>query len=194
VTQFTDIQLDALRELANIGSGNAGTALSGMLGTAVDITVPRALALPLGEAVEAVGAAEEPRTAVLLPVFGDLDAAVLLVFTEQDVQTLSTLLGVEPGTEVGLSALGEIGNIVGTSYINAIAQMIGIEVEPRPPHVVTDMLGAIVASALTAYETGDVALILDSQLSLEDHECNVAFVLLPSVSAVDELMSRLGLS
>ena len=67
---YSDQQLDALRELANIGSGNAGTALSSLLGRPVDISVPSASALPLNEAVEATGDPETLVTGVVLPVFG----------------------------------------------------------------------------------------------------------------------------
>src|SRR3954447_8139174 len=89
---FTTLQLDALRELANIGSGTAGTALSQMLGRSVDISVPNALVLPLAEAVDAVGAAEEDVTGVVIPLQGDLDAIVLLVFPVADAATLCGLL------------------------------------------------------------------------------------------------------
>jgi chemotaxis protein CheC len=194
VSTFSEIQLDALRELANVGSGNAGTALSGMLGRSVDISVPRALALPLADAVEAAGPADAEVTAVVLPLVGDMDAAVLLLFADSDVTTLCGLLGVEPGTEVGLSALGEIGNIVGTSYVNALCLMIGLEVEPAPPQVLHDLLGAIVATALTAFApSSDLALMLDSELRVEGEECSLSFVLVPSADGVNELLTRLGL-
>ncbi len=193
-TDFTELQLDALRELANIGSGNAATALAQMLGREVELAVPRALALPLADAVDAVGPADASRSAVVLPIFGDLDAIVLLLFSDLDAAALCGLLGVEAGTEWGDSALGEIGNILGTSYINALATLAGVAIEPRPPHVVTDMLGAIVASLLTetAGET-DVALVLDSELDVQGVACSMSFLLLPTAGGVAELLERLGM-
>src|SRR5215207_6938403 len=77
-TNYTPLQLDALRELANIGSGTAGTSLSQMLGRPVDISVPTALALPLADAVDAVGVPEEEITGVVIPLAGDMQAIVLL--------------------------------------------------------------------------------------------------------------------
>jgi chemotaxis protein CheC len=118
-TQFNDVQLDALRELANIGSGNASTALSGMLGRPVDISVPVASALPLAEAVDAVGPAENEVTGVMLGMIGELTGSVILLVSPEDAGVLCGMLGVEADSEWGLSALGEIGNIVGASYINA---------------------------------------------------------------------------
>src|SRR4051812_48441066 len=86
--QYTDMHLDALREVANIGSGNAATALAGMLGRPVDLTVPSAAALPLADAVEAAGDPTTPVSAVVLPVFGEMDALVLLLFTPEHAQAL----------------------------------------------------------------------------------------------------------
>src|SRR5919107_1738466 len=113
---FTSLQLDALRELANIGPGAAGTALSQLLGRSVDISVPNALVLPLAEAVEAVGPPEQEVTGVAIPLAGDMDAIVLLVFPVQDAAALCGMLGIEPGTEDAVSALNEIGNILSASY------------------------------------------------------------------------------
>jgi chemotaxis protein CheC len=188
------MQLDALRELANIGSGNASTALSGLLGRPVDISVPNALALGFADAVESVGPPERDVTAVLLEIQGEMEGSVLLLFAVEDAAVLCGLLGVEADSEFGLSALGEIGNIVGTSYLNALAMMTGLEIEPSPPTAVTDMLGAIVASALAELaDTCDTALVLDSDLSVEDADCSVDFVLLPSAGGVVGLLERLGL-
>lgn len=194
MANYTEQQLDALGELANIGSGTACTALAQMLGRPVDIKVPKVVALPLADAIDAVGAAEEPRTAVKLDIFGDLDGTVLLVFPLEDASTLCGMLGVEPDSEVGLSALGEIGNILGTSYVNALGQMIGMEVEPHPPITATDMLGAIVSTVLLERdEVGDTALLLDSAMFVEGEQCELSFLLVPSANGVADLLGRLGM-
>jgi chemotaxis protein CheC len=193
-TDYTELQLDALRELANIGSGNAATALASMLGREVELAVPRALALPLADAVDAVGPADRDVTSVVLPIFGDIDGIVLLLFPVDDAATLCRLLGVEPGTEVGDSAIAEIGNILGSSYINALGSLARLEIEPKPPHVVKDMLGAIVASLLTETvgET-DIALVLDSELDVHDAACAMSFLLLPTEGGVQHLLERIGM-
>jgi chemotaxis protein CheC len=194
VSQYSDLQLDALRELANIGSGNASTALSSMLGRSVDISVPAARVLPMAEAVGAIGDPEAEATGVVLGVVGDMGAAVLLLFTPRDAELMCGMLGVEAGTEIGESALQEIGNIVGTSYINALAQMTGMEIEPTPPGVATDMLGAIVQSILAAQSgAADMALLLDSELVVENEDCSVSFLLVPEQGGVEQLLARLGL-
>jgi len=194
LTQYTDMQLDALRELANIGSGTASTALSSMLGRSVDISVPSARVLPMADAVGSIGNPEAEATGIALGVTGDMPATVLLLFSPNDAAQMCGFLGVEAGTEIGESALMEIGNIVGTSYINALAEMTGMAIEPTPPATATDMLGAIVESVLASQaHAGDVALMLDSELAVEGSDCSVAFMLVPSQDGVGELLGRLGL-
>lgn len=192
-SDYTELQLDAMRELANIGSGNAATALAQMLGQEVELSVPRALALPLADAVDAVGAADETVVSVMLPIVGELEGIVLLLFPTDAAAALCRLLGVEAGTDVGDSAVGEIGNILGSSYLGALASLAQLEVEPRPPHVVTDMLGAIVASLLTGtVGDSDVAIVLDSELEVAEAACSLSFLLLPTAGGIAELLGRLG--
>jgi chemotaxis protein CheC len=195
VTNYSEMQLDALRELANIGSGTAATALSQMIGCPIDISVPSARVLPLDEAVDAVGPADEEVTGVVLPVFGSLDAIVLLIFSIESARTLCGLLGVDADDEMAASALGEIGNIVGCAYIGAFAAMTGLHLEPMPPEAATDMLGAIVSSVLVgaALDT-DMALVLDTDLTVEGAACSFGFMLVPTADGVDELLSCLGVA
>jgi chemotaxis protein CheC len=194
LTRYTDTQLDALRELANIGSGKASGALSSMLGRSVDITVPSASVLPMAEAVGTIGDPEAEYTGVVLGIVGEMPASVLLLFTPRDAELMCGLLGVEAGTEIGVSALMEIGNIVGTSYINALAEMTGLDLEPVPPGAATDFLGAIVESVLAERAgSGDSALLLDSDLVVEGEDCSVSFLLVPDAGGVDLMLGRLGL-
>jgi chemotaxis protein CheC len=190
---FTDLQLDALRELANIGSGNAGTALGQMLGKSVDISVPTAAVLPLPEAVAIAGAADELRHGVVVPIVGDLDAIVVLLFPDADARTLCGIYGIEPSTPDGRSMLGEVGNILGTNYINVLAQMVAMDLEPAPPQVVEDMLGAILESVLIG-RGGEIdsALILDSALVVEEEECSLSFLMLPENDGIRQVLERLG--
>lgn len=192
---YSDIQLDGLRELANIGSAQAAAALSTMLGHPVDISVPTAAALPLNEAIAVAGEPDDPRYGILVPIVGEFQASVVLLVPDEDARALTGVFGVTPEDEHGRSALQEIGNILGTSYINVLAQMCGMEMEPAPPEVVCDMLGAILATVLLQRgEDIEIALVLDSQLSVEGQPCSLSFLLLPAAGGVDELLSRIGLA
>ena len=191
---LNDLQLDALREMSNIGSGNAATALASMLGQSVGLHVPTALVLELADAVDAVGNPEDTVSAVIIGVFGDLDATVLLLFDPESANALCALLGVEGAPEMALSALGEIGNILGSSYIQAMGTMTNLHMEPHPPIAMADMLGAIVASVLAvAAADTDLALLLDSKMTVDGTACKFGFLYVPSGAGVALLLDRLGL-
>jgi chemotaxis protein CheC len=193
MTTFSDMQLDALRELANIGSGNAGTALGAMLGKSVDISVPTAAVMPLADAVAIAGQPEELRHGVVVPIVGEMEAIVVLLFPDADARALCGLYGIEPSTPDGRSMLGEVGNILGTSYINVLAQMASMQIEPTPPQVVEDMLGSILSSVLIGRgDDIDEALVLDSRLAVEDEQCSLSFLLLPSHGGIKRILGRLG--
>ncbi len=195
IIEYNELQLDALRELANIGAGTAATALSQMLGQEVTLSVPNALPLPLADAVAAAGPPDQVVTGVVIPLEGDVDALVLLLIPLEDADTLCGLLGVEAGTEVGDSALSEIGNILGASYMNALAGMTGLSLLLCPPQLATDLLASIVASVLAeaAGET-DTALVLDTALDLIAHPCKLSFLLIPIGGSVASLLAPLGLA
>lgn len=193
---LNDLQLDGLCEASNIGSGTAATALSGMLGRTVDLRVPRALALELADAVDSVGAASDDVTAVVLSVHGDLPATVILLFEPASAGTVCALLGVDPDDRaMALSALAEVGNILGCSYIGAMGQMAGFEFSPQPPVAIADMLGAIVSTALApnALDT-DVALLLESEMRVENAECGFGVLFVPTADGVERLLHGLGLA
>jgi chemotaxis protein CheC len=165
-----------------------------MLGRPVDISVPAAAALTFADAIDMIGSPEEEVTGVVLGVVGEMEGIVLLLMRVADAAGLCNLLGVDADSEMGQSALGEIGNIVGTSYINALAQMTGLNIEPSPPQAATDMLGAIVSSVLAGVAGAeDVALVLDSDLEVEGEDCSLSFLMLPTRDGVEELLGRLGL-
>jgi chemotaxis protein CheC len=194
-SRYTEVQLDALRELSNVASGTAATALSQMLGREVDISVPHVVSLPTADAVEACGEPDSFVSGVVIPVEGDMAALVLLLIPSEHAQIMCGLLGVQAGSHVGDSALREIGNVLGTSYLGALATMTGLELLPCPPDLATDMLGAIVASVLaqTAAEA-DTALVLDSNLVVADEACSLSFLLLPTRGSAGDLLAPLGLA
>jgi chemotaxis protein CheC len=191
---FTEVQLDALRELANIGSGNAGTALSTLLGRPVELSVPNASALPLADVASMTGDPAELRHGVVVPVGGEMDAEVVLLFPQPDARALCALFGLDPSTDDGRSMLAEVGNILGSNYINVLGQMVGLTLEPSPPQVVEDMLGAILQSILMSRgEDVDIALVLDSSLTVAGESCRLSFLLLPAAGGVHTVLERLGL-
>jgi chemotaxis protein CheC len=100
---------------------------------------------------------------------------------------------VDPEGEDGQSFLAEIGNILCASYLMALGQMVGMEIEPCPPETAWDLLGAIVATVLLGQGESDGALLLDSDLVVEGESCGLSFLLLPSGNGIADILARLGL-
>jgi len=191
---YSELELDALRELVNIGSGTAATALSQMLGRTIDVSVPTAAAVPLAEAVDSVGEPDIVVTGVALGIVGDIEALAVVLFREHDSARICELLGVDPLGEFASSALSEIGNILCSSYLGAFATMTGLSMEPSPPQSTTDMLGAVVATVLSlSAEDSDLALLLDSSLQIEGEDSSCIFLLVPNKAGIAELLARLGI-
>ena len=190
--EFTDMQQSALAEIANIGSGHAATALSGLLGRPVDVGYSAAVLTVLGKAIDEVGAPMNRSALVDTPIQGD-QGNVLLVFPEDSAEELCTLLGTSMEDETGLSALQEVGNILSASYLNAIVEMTGMELEPEPPKVEVDLLGQMIASSGAAGgNPSDPTVLMRSYLTVEGSTTRFSFLFVPRLRSVQTLLQALG--
>jgi chemotaxis protein CheC len=194
VPSYSDVQLDALREVANIGSSTAATALSALIGIPVDVSTPNAHAMALADAIEQAGPGEMIVTTVLVPVTGDLDALVLMVMRPATELAACRLMGVERESEVGTSALIELGNILAASYLGALSTLTSLRLEPAPPECVRDMLRAVLTSALLVDAAEDRVLVLESTLTVDGGECSPTFLFVPTRGSVGDILSRLNLA
>ena len=192
---YTEMQLDALRELANVASGTAATALAQMLGEEVGLSVPAVHTLPLEQAAALIGSGETVIDSVLLPLIGDVDGVVALVLPAETGGVLCGMLGVDIADDIGISALREVGNILGGAYLGALGQMTGLALEPAPPKHVRDAADAVISATLEPVgEAAEVVLVLQSSLSLAGEAHEISFMLLPADGQVDCLLVPLGLA
>ncbi len=189
---FDDLQQSALREVANIGSGHAATALSQLLGRPVDIGYSEALLTVLAEAIDRIGAPMSRSALVDTPIHAD-GGTVLLVFPDDTGEQICQLLGTSMTDEIGRTALQEVGNILATSYLNAIVEMTGMELEPEPPTVEVDLLGQLLSnSAASGGNPSDPTVLMRSQLTVEASTAKFSFLFVPRIGSVDTLLERLG--
>jgi len=188
---YTDVQLDALREVANIGSSTAATALSSLIGMPVDVSTPMTKAMALVDAIEHAGPGEMIVTSILIPVTGDLDAIVYMVMQPPTEEVACRLMRVEQQTEVGDSALLELGNILGASYLGALVTLTGLRLDPTPPEMVRDMLAAALQSALLIDAHEEYVLVLESTLSVAGQECSPLCMFVPTRGSVADILERL---
>jgi chemotaxis protein CheC len=189
---FSELQQSALREVANIGSGHAATALSQLLGRPVEIAYSEALLTVLAEAIDRIGAPMSRSALVDTPIQAD-GGTVLLVFPDDTGEQLCQLLGTSMTEELGRTALQEVGNILATSYLNAIVEMTGMELAPEPPTVTVDLLGQLLShSAASGGDPADPTVLMRSQLTIEASTAKFSFMFVPRIGSVDTLLERLG--
>lgn len=199
--ELGDFRMDALREVVNIGVGNAATSLAQMIGKKVAITVPRAEIVALEEAINRLGGPEEMVSCINFTVSGDVPALIVLLFGESSSYLLPDLvLGRKPGTtrslgEMEISLLSEVGNILASSFLNAISMVGRMTFVLSVPAFCFDMLGAVFSTALLegGYFADKVLMIevdfFESETYLRGH-----FFLLPEIFHLEQLFLSLGVS
>lgn len=197
--RFEAFELDVLKEVGNIGAGNAATALSTLLDKPVDMAVPKVSLLPFEEVAERVGGSEQIVIAVFLRVEGEAPGNMFFIIDEQAARRmLQQLLSIHHQDSAGysemeLSALCEIGNILAGSYLSSLADFTQLAMVPSVPAVAHDMAGAILSYGLMQHgEMGDSALLiettfLEDQQSLEGH-----FFLIPDPESFTKIFKALG--
>jgi chemotaxis protein CheC len=202
VRDLKESQLDAIREVANIGAGHAATALSQMTNRKIMITVPRVNVRPLEEACDIVGTPDEVTAAILMHMMGDLTGRALLMFPEQAAQTLCDfLLRREPGTtrafgEMERSALKEAGNILASAYLNALSDFMGMMLVPSVPSLVIDLSGAVLTSAhLNFGHDRDFAFCVETSFRVEGASESLGghFLLLPDMASLRSIFDAIRL-
>ena len=147
-----ELQLDALREVANIGAGHAATALSQMTNRTIMISVPEVNVRPLEEVTDLLGSPDEVIAAVLMQMMGDLTGRTLVLFPQDSARSLcDILLHRAPGTTTTFdvmeqSGLKEVGNILVSAYMNALSDFMGMMLVPSVPSLVIDISAAILTT------------------------------------------------
>ena len=191
------IQIDALREVANIGAGHAATALSQMTGSTIMINVPTITVAPLEEVPPKVAGPEEPVAAVLMNMLGDLTGRTLLVFPKPTALRLSELMLRRPqGSskdlgELEQSAIKEAGNILSGAYMNALSDFMGLMLLPSPPSLAVDMSTAVMTTAYLQFGSDkDFVFCVESEFYLKDLEEHLRgfFLLLPDMASLQAIL------
>lgn len=197
---MTDIHIDALQEISNIGLGNAATALAELLDRKVDISVPKATFLEIEQVYALVGGLEEVVACVNLGVEGDVPGTVMFLFAEESTYKLvDMLMGQKAGTTCQLDAMGqsavmEIGNVLTGSFLNAIGGMTGLSFQATVPMFAIDMLGAILSASLVAGgHWDDKVMLIETLFFQEQDQIRGHFFLMPEAGALNRLFEALGM-
>lgn len=195
--ELTPEQLDALREVANIGAGHAATAMSEMTGQRIMISVPRVNIAPLDEVPNQIAEGEEPVAAVLMQMMGDLSGLTLLVFPEASALRVASLMMRRPATALGTieqSAIQEAGNILGSSYMNALAEFMGMILMPSPPSLAVDLSTTVLSSTYVEVSGGaEYVFCVESEFVLQESNERVRgfFLLMPDTPSLTAVLKAM---
>ena len=190
------LQLDALREVANIGAGHAATALSQMVGETIMITVPTIKIARLEEVPVQMSDPDEPVAAVLMHMMGDLTGRTLLVFPKRSAVRLASRLlkqkqSEQALSEMGQSAIKEAGNILSSAYMNALSDFMGMLLLPSPPSLAVDMSEAVLTTAYLQFGTDrDYVVCVESEFVIDDESEPLRgfFLLLPDAASLTAIL------
>lgn len=201
--ELSNLQIDALKEIGNIGAGNAATALAQMINTKVDMNVPQISILAFGDVPELVGGADNYAVGIYLNVSGKAATNILfLMEVDKACFLVDMLMGRSAGStrpdslsELEISAMMEVGNIISATYLNALSMFTQLSFVPSVPALAIDMAGAILGVILAEYgQVGDSVLLLDTLFKKDDQDVVGHFFLLPEPGALDTILSALGVS
>ena len=198
--ELNALHFDVLKEIANIGAGNATTALSKMLNAKVDMKVPCIQFMEFKELAEGIGGAENLVVGILLTLDIGIDGMMMFVLERDSAEQIVNLLMGKSGkldefTEMDLSALQEIGNIIAGSYLSAISAFTNMTISASVPYLSIDMAGAILSvPAIEFSKISDKALLIETEFGDKDTIINGYFILIPTLEAFSTIFSALGLS
>lgn len=204
-SNLKQLQLDILKEIGNIGAGNAASSLSDFLGMSVMMTVPKVNVVSFDEMMKITGGSEHIQAAVFVPFEGEINGSVYILFAPEDADRFVKLLTNDPSQTVlnsnnslALSAFKELGNILVGSYLRALSDFSNLQLYQHVPNVTIDMAGAILTEGILEISTvSDEVILIETVLNeLGDNKQPMSghFVLLPDPLTYKKIFKALGVS
>ena len=193
------VYFDVLREIGNIGAGNATTALATMIGTKVDMRVPKVGLMEFKEIGAEMGGEETIMAGIYQQIRGDISGSIMFLLEEKSARVLVyKLMGVEsnssePFNEMEISALQEIGNIITGSYLSSLSTLTNMTIDASVPSLCIDMCEAILSvPAIEFAELGDKMLLIKTEFS-DDVKLEGYFILVPDLTSYEKILTSLGM-
>lgn len=198
---LSELQLDALKEIGNIGAGNACTALSVLLGKPVDMTIPSIQLLEFDKTAEALGGADNVVIGIQIGITDDLDGMMFHViqrpFAEKIINTYYSkeIVSLHELDEMDTSVMNEMGNITSGVYANSIATLTGILVNITAPVQKCNTVGELLQVPLEYFsKLGDKVLLVDEKFMIAGTEISSNMILILEHNSLLKLFQKLGVT
>ncbi len=197
--EMSNEYFDVLKELGNIGAGNATTALAQMMQCKVDMAVPQVRLLEFKELGETMGGEELVMAGIYLGIEGDITGSIMFLLEKLAAKHLvGKLMGMESEgeefTEMEFSALKEVGNIITGAYLNSLSSITNLSIFPSVPDLCVDMAGAILSvPAIEFGALGDRILLIQTQF-FDEMVLDGYFILIPDLESYGRILAALGIT
>ncbi|WP_069649585.1 chemotaxis protein CheC [Caloranaerobacter ferrireducens] len=198
INNLNIILLDVLREIGNIGSGNAATALAGIINKKVDMDVPQVKILDFNEVANVLGGAEKPVVGIYFEMNGDIKGNIMFILNIDSARCLLNLLFKSNNesnefTDMDMSALSEVGNILAASYINSLSMLSDMVLKISVPSIAIDMAGAILSvPAIQFGYISDKVLFIETQFKEGNNQVTGNLFLIPELDSFETMLKKLG--
>ncbi|MGE5677897.1 MAG: chemotaxis protein CheC [Pseudomonadota bacterium] len=196
--ELNSLQIDVLREIGNIGAGNAATALSKMISKRIDMDVPKVNILEFRNVAELVGGPEEEVVGIYFKVTGDITGSIMFLLEKKSAKLLVNLLMSKEDDNVAIdemefSALQEVGNILSGSYLSSLATLTGLKLNVSVPSLAMDMAGAILSVPVILFgQVGDKVMLIETDFNEGTNRVKGNFFLVPDEDSFEILLKSLG--
>lgn len=200
---LSKMHLDILKEIGNIGAGHAATALSSLLNKKIDMNVPDVRIISFNEMMELAGGAENVVACVFFRLEGEAPGSMYFILPlEQSERFIREITGdisfsIETASEMELSALQELGNIMAGSYLSSLSDFTHLNLVPTVPSLSIEMAGAVLSAGLLELsKVGDYAIVIDTKLIEGEQALNSInghFFLLPDPDSFETIFAALGI-
>ncbi len=198
--ELNEIHIDILKEIGNIGAGNAATSLSQMLSKRIEMNVPEVSLLDYENVINSIGGAENVVVGILVSFEGEIEGVILFLLKKEFVHMiLNSLLGTELHgfediSEMEMSALSEIGNIMVSSYVNSISSLTNMAIDITVPSLNIDMSGALLDAVTAEFsEAADKVIFIREKYFCQEETIYSHMLLLPSMSSLEILLRKFGM-
>ena len=197
--EMNEMELDIIKEIGSIGNGNAATALSGLLSAEVKMPLPKVEVLEFNEALSHVGDPEDVVAGILVEMSGEIQGIMLFILSQEFADEILRRAIGKPETDflemsgIEASVLTEIGNIMISSYISALASLTNVNISLSVPQMTVNMLGGILSLPMAMMGlNSDRIMMITGKFKIEDKELDSDMLLLPDVKSLNVLMRKLG--
>lgn len=198
--ELNESHIDVLKELGNIGAGNAATSLGVLIDETVSIAIPEVRIEDYDTVINLIGGPEKMVVAVLINFNGDAHGMIMFLLDMNDAKSITEILvgkendSPEGLSEMKISAIKEIGNILGSAYLGSIATMTGMTIDISIPYVAVDMAGSILSTPVVQFgAVDDKVMFIEESFNTESRQLKSNVILFAEIKTIEEILSRMGI-